>query len=85
MQCLAWQMRSHSRISSEALELDQLPEHLIVIGGGYVGLELSQAMRRFGSKVTLIDHNDHLLHREDDDVSEALSILFKDVRASTPS
>ena len=39
----------------EALELDQVPGHLIVIGGGYVGLELSQAMRRFGSKVTVID------------------------------
>jgi pyruvate/2-oxoglutarate dehydrogenase complex dihydrolipoamide dehydrogenase (E3) component len=45
----------------EALELDQVPGHLIVIGGGYVGLELSQAMRRFGSKVTVIDRNDRLL------------------------
>ncbi|HEX7362394.1 MAG TPA: FAD-dependent oxidoreductase [Bryobacteraceae bacterium] len=62
----------------EALELDRVPEHLIVIGGGYVGLELSQAMRRFGSKVTVIDRNDRLLHREDDDVSEALASLFKD-------
>src|ERR1700734_4120929 len=41
----------------EALELDQVPEHLIVIGGGYVGVELAQAMRRFGSKVTVIDRN----------------------------
>ncbi len=39
----------------EALELDRVPEHLLVIGGGYVGIELSQAMRRFGSKVTVID------------------------------
>lgn len=62
----------------EALELDRVPEHLIVIGGGYVGLELSQAMRRFGSKVTVIEHNDRLLHREDDDVVEALSRLFAD-------
>jgi len=62
----------------EALELDDLPEHLLVIGGGYVGLELSQAMRRFGSKVSLIDRNDRLLHREDDDVTEALQQLFKD-------
>jgi pyruvate/2-oxoglutarate dehydrogenase complex dihydrolipoamide dehydrogenase (E3) component len=62
----------------EALELDQVPGHLIVIGGGYVGLELSQAMRRFGSKVTVIDHNARLLSKEDEDVSEALGDLFRD-------
>jgi pyruvate/2-oxoglutarate dehydrogenase complex dihydrolipoamide dehydrogenase (E3) component len=62
----------------EALELDQLPEHLMVLGGGYVGLEFSQAMRRFGSKVTVIHRNDRLLNREDDDVSEALGSLLKD-------
>ncbi len=62
----------------EALELDEVPAHLLVIGGGYVGLELSQAMRRFGSKVSVIDRNDRLLHREDDDVTEALRILFED-------
>lgn len=62
----------------EALELDRIPQHLIVLGGGYVGLELSQAMRRFGSKVTVIDRNDRLLHKEDGDVAEALAALFKD-------
>jgi pyruvate/2-oxoglutarate dehydrogenase complex dihydrolipoamide dehydrogenase (E3) component len=62
----------------EALELDEVPEHLLVIGGGYVGLELSQAMRRFGSRVTLIDRNDRLMHREDEDVTEALQCLFDD-------
>jgi pyruvate/2-oxoglutarate dehydrogenase complex dihydrolipoamide dehydrogenase (E3) component len=62
----------------ETLELDQIPEHLIVIGGGYIGIELSQAMRRFGSKVTVIDRNPRLLHREDDDVVEALATLLKD-------
>ena len=62
----------------EALELDQLPEHLLIIGGGYVGLELAQAMRRFGSKVTVLDRNSRLMHREDDDVSEALQQLFQD-------
>lgn len=61
----------------EALDLDEIPEHLIVIGGGYVGLELSQAMRRFGSRVTVVDRNDRLLHREDDDVTEALASLFR--------
>jgi len=62
----------------EALELDQLPEHLLVIGGGYVGLELAQAMRRFGSKVTVLDRNSRLMHQDDDDVSEALQQLFQD-------
>jgi pyruvate/2-oxoglutarate dehydrogenase complex dihydrolipoamide dehydrogenase (E3) component len=62
----------------EVLELDEVPEHLFVIGGGYVGLELSQAMRRFGSKVTIFDRNDRLMHREDDDVTEALGDLFED-------
>lgn len=62
----------------EALELDVVPEHLLVIGGGYVGLELSQAMRRFGSRVTVIERNDRLVHREDEDISQALHDLFKD-------
>jgi len=62
----------------EALELDQLPEHLLVIGGGYVGAELAQAMRRFGSKVTVLDRNSRLMHQEDDDVSEGLQQLFRD-------
>jgi pyruvate/2-oxoglutarate dehydrogenase complex dihydrolipoamide dehydrogenase (E3) component len=61
----------------EALELDVVPPHLIVIGGGYVGLELSQAMSRFGSKVTIIDRNEHLLHLEDDDVTSGIASLFK--------
>ena len=62
----------------EALELDRVPEHLIVIGGGYVGIELSQAMRRFGSRVSVIDRNGRLMHREDEDASEALGSLFAD-------
>jgi pyruvate/2-oxoglutarate dehydrogenase complex dihydrolipoamide dehydrogenase (E3) component len=62
----------------EALELDEIPGHLLVIGGGYVGLELSQAMRRFGSKVSIIERNDRLVHREDEDVTDALRDLFQD-------
>src|SRR5438445_1208923 len=62
----------------EALELDLVPEHLIVLGGGFVGLEFAQAMRRFGSRVTVIDRNSRLIHREDDDVSEAMLELFGD-------
>jgi pyruvate/2-oxoglutarate dehydrogenase complex dihydrolipoamide dehydrogenase (E3) component len=62
----------------EALELDVIPEHLIVIGGGYVGLEFAQAMRRFGSRVTIIDRNHHVIHGEDEDTSEALQSLLQD-------
>jgi pyruvate/2-oxoglutarate dehydrogenase complex dihydrolipoamide dehydrogenase (E3) component len=62
----------------EALELDQVPEHLLVIGGGYVGIELSQAMRRFGSKVTVIDRNERLMSKEDGDVCQALRALLVD-------
>jgi pyruvate/2-oxoglutarate dehydrogenase complex dihydrolipoamide dehydrogenase (E3) component len=53
----------------EALELGYLPSHLIVLGGGYVGLELGQAYRRFGSRVTVIEHGPQLMGREDPDVS----------------
>jgi pyruvate/2-oxoglutarate dehydrogenase complex dihydrolipoamide dehydrogenase (E3) component len=62
----------------EALELDVVPEHLIVIGGGYVGLEFAQAMRRFGSKVTVIDRNHRVIHHEDDDSTEGLQSLLQD-------
>jgi pyruvate/2-oxoglutarate dehydrogenase complex dihydrolipoamide dehydrogenase (E3) component len=62
----------------EALELDILPEHLLVLGGGYVGLEFAQAFRRFGSRVTVVERNAVLAHREDRDVSEALRELFVD-------
>ena len=62
----------------ETLDLDQLPEHLLIIGGGYIGLELAQAMRRFGSKVTIIERNGRLAHREDEDVTEMLSDVFRE-------
>jgi pyruvate/2-oxoglutarate dehydrogenase complex dihydrolipoamide dehydrogenase (E3) component len=62
----------------EALELDEIPEHLLVIGGGYVGVEMSQAMRRFGSKVTIIDRNGRLMSKEDPDVCEGLRSLLAD-------
>ena len=64
----------------EALELDTVPEHLLILGGGYVGLELAQAFRRFGSRVTVVERNGFLAHREDRDVSEALHQLFSDER-----
>jgi pyruvate/2-oxoglutarate dehydrogenase complex dihydrolipoamide dehydrogenase (E3) component len=62
----------------EALNLAHLPEHLVILGGGYVGLEFAQPMRRFGSRVTIIQHSDRLLGREDADVSDALLQLMKD-------
>jgi len=62
----------------EALELDQVPEHLLVIGGGYVGVELAQAMRRFGSRVSVIDRNKKLMPKEDEDVRDALHSLLED-------
>jgi pyruvate/2-oxoglutarate dehydrogenase complex dihydrolipoamide dehydrogenase (E3) component len=56
----------------EALELDQIPGHLLILGGGYVGLELAQAFRRFGSNVIIIERNARLAHREDADVTGLL-------------
>jgi pyruvate/2-oxoglutarate dehydrogenase complex dihydrolipoamide dehydrogenase (E3) component len=62
----------------EALELDEIPEHLLVVGGGYVGVEMSQAMRRFGSKVTVVDSKGRLMSKEDPDVCGALRSLLAD-------
>ncbi len=62
----------------EILELDQLPEHLLILGGGYVGLELAQAFRRLGSRVTVVERNGALIHREDPDVIEAIEELLRD-------
>src|ERR1700688_4370585 len=60
----------------EILELDRLPEHLIVLGGGYVGLEFAQAYRRFGSRVTILDRGPQLLANEDPDVAAELLQIF---------
>jgi pyruvate/2-oxoglutarate dehydrogenase complex dihydrolipoamide dehydrogenase (E3) component len=62
----------------ELLDLGRLPEHLIVIGGGYVGLELAQAMRRFGARVTVIEYGRQLAGKEDADVGAAILDLFRD-------
>jgi pyruvate/2-oxoglutarate dehydrogenase complex dihydrolipoamide dehydrogenase (E3) component len=62
----------------EALDLDRIPDRLILLGGGYVGLELAQAIRRIGSRVTVIERGSRLLGREDRDVGEALLELFRD-------
>ena len=63
----------------EELELDTLPGHLLVLGGGYVGLEFAQAMARFGSRVTVINRGERLLSNEDEDVTAALAeVLAKE-------
>ena len=54
------------------LDLDELPEHLVVIGGSYIGLEFAQMYRRFGSRVTVIERGPRLTSREDEDVSDAI-------------
>jgi pyruvate/2-oxoglutarate dehydrogenase complex dihydrolipoamide dehydrogenase (E3) component len=63
--------------SSRLLDLGELPAHLVVIGGGYIGCELGQMMRRFGAAVTLVAPSERLLAREDPDVSEALEGVFR--------
>jgi pyruvate/2-oxoglutarate dehydrogenase complex dihydrolipoamide dehydrogenase (E3) component len=64
--------------SIETLELDYAPPHLIVLGGGYVGLELAQAYRRFGSHVTVIQHGPQLVSREDEDVADEVRRMLTD-------
>src|SRR6202012_606769 len=61
----------------EALELDYLPPHLVVLGGGYVGIEMAQAYRRFGSRVTLIEPRRQLMGREDADVAEEMQRILE--------
>jgi pyruvate/2-oxoglutarate dehydrogenase complex dihydrolipoamide dehydrogenase (E3) component len=61
------------------MELDALPEHLLVLGAGYIGLEFGQMFRRFGSRVTVIEHGKQLLKQEDRDIAEAVAnILTED-------
>jgi pyruvate/2-oxoglutarate dehydrogenase complex dihydrolipoamide dehydrogenase (E3) component len=62
----------------EALELDRIPSHLIILGGGFVALELGQAFRRLGARVTIVERGQQLAGREDPDVGEALLELFRD-------
>src|SRR5437879_1347813 len=65
--------------STSIMELDELPQHLLVLGGGYIGLEFGQMFRRFGSHVTVVQRSGQLLGREDVDVAEAvLKIMEED-------
>ncbi|MEF0941206.1 FAD-dependent oxidoreductase [Rhizobium sp. BR 362] len=60
----------------EALELDYIPAHLLVLGGGYVGVEMAQAYRRFGSRVTIIEPGPQLMGREDADVAKEMLLIL---------
>ena len=62
--------------STKIMELDEVPEHLLVLGGGYVGIEFAQMFRRFGSEVTLVQRGPQLLSREDADVAEAVAEIL---------
>jgi pyruvate/2-oxoglutarate dehydrogenase complex dihydrolipoamide dehydrogenase (E3) component len=64
--------------STSIMNVRQVPRHLVIIGGGYIGCEFGQMFRRFGAAVTIVDRGDHLLSREDEDVSEALEGVFRD-------
>ncbi len=73
--------------STSIMELDIVPEHLVVLGGGYVGLEFGQMFRRFGSKVTIVERGPHVLGREDQDVAEEVQKILSadgiDIRLRT--
>jgi pyruvate/2-oxoglutarate dehydrogenase complex dihydrolipoamide dehydrogenase (E3) component len=64
--------------NSSMMDVDFLPPHLIVLGGSYVGLEFAQMYRRFGSEVTVVELGPHLIAREDEDVSRAVTEILKD-------
>lgn len=64
--------------STSILQLQELPEHLLIIGGGYVGMEFGQMYRRFGSRVTMIVRSDRLSTKEDEDISMEIHKLFRE-------
>ncbi|GER86062.1 mercuric reductase [Dictyobacter vulcani] len=64
--------------STTIMELDRVPEHLLVLGGGYVGLEFGQMFRRFGSQVTIIQRGKQLLAREDSDIAEEVTKILRE-------
>ncbi len=64
--------------NSSMMEVDFLPEHLVILGGSYIGLEFGQMYRRFGSEVTIIQRNERCIPREDEDVSKAIREILED-------
>ncbi len=67
----------HALDNASIMELRELPDHLLVMGGGYIGCEFAQMFRRFGARVTIVQRADHLLNREDADISEAIEDVFR--------
>ena len=63
--------------NSSLMEVDFLPEHLVILGGGYIALEFGQMFRRFGSQVTIVQRSGRILSREDDDIAEAITGILK--------
>ena len=63
--------------NTDMMEIDYLPEHLVIIGGSYIGLEFAQMYRRFGSRVTVIEMGDRLIARDDEDVSAAVKDILE--------
>ncbi len=63
--------------STSIMELEEIPKHLIVLGGGYIGLEFGQMFRRFGSEVTIVERGTHILSREDEDISEEVESILR--------
>ncbi len=63
--------------NSSLLELEEVPKHLVVVGGGYIGVEFAQMFRRFGSKVTIVEKSPALMQHEDEDVSSAITDILK--------
>ena len=64
--------------STTIMELDVLPDHLLIMGGGYIGLEFAQLFRRLGSRVTILQRSEQLIPREDTDVAEALTAILRE-------
>jgi len=64
--------------NTDMVVLDRVPEHLVIVGGSYIGLEFAQMYRRFGAKVTIVERNPHLIAREDEDVSEAIRAILEE-------
>lgn len=64
--------------STSIMELDELPSHLLVLGGSYVGLEFAQMFRRFGSEVTVVQRSGQLMGREDPDIAEAVAEILRE-------
>ena len=63
--------------NSGMMDVDFLPEHLVIVGGSYIGLEFGQMYRRFGSKVTIIEKGPRIIYREDEDVSQAVTEILE--------